>query len=145
MSLLEWLFEHKNPGPVGGIDGGIPGESGVEPSVRKARALVAAIAIGGVVYLIQRNAESPTDLGVALGAFVAYIAIGSFFHPKPDYSNVGLLGGLIDHPLRWSDDVNRILAFLLVLLYPGRLLGIGLRDLVWWVRSFSVLSGLRQY
>jgi hypothetical protein len=145
MSLLEWLFERKNPGPVGGVDAGIPDEGGVDPSVRKARAVVAATAIGGIVYLIQHNADSPKDLGVAIGALVAYIAIGSYFHPKPDYSNVGLLGGLIDHPLRWSDDVNRILAFLLVLLYPGRLLGIGLRDIVWWVRSFTVLSGFRQY
>ena len=40
--------------------------------------------------------------------------------PQSDTSNIGLLGGLIDHPFRYSDDINRFLILLSILLYPGR-------------------------
>ena len=57
--------------------------------------------------------------------FVAY-----FVNPKPDPSNVGWAGGLIDHPFRWSDDQNRMLLALNVVLLPGRLAVAGVRDVV---------------
>ena len=40
--------------------------------------------------------------------------------PQPDGDNLGMAGGLVDDPMRVSDDVNRELLFLAVLVAPGR-------------------------
>lgn len=47
----------------------------------------------------------------------------SFVHPYADTSNLGWLGGLVDDPFRWSDDWNRSMIFLKILLMPGRFVG----------------------
>jgi len=49
-------------------------------------------------------------------------------------AGVGWLGGLVDHPFRYSDDVNRILLFLLVILLPGRFLSETFVDLLRLIR-----------
>jgi len=49
--------------------------------------------------------------------------------PQPDYSNTGLFG-FIDHPFRWSDDANRFLVFVRVLLFPGRIAAAAIRDVL---------------
>lgn len=41
---------------------------------------------------------------------------------KPDYSNIGWFGGLIDNPFKISDDVNRMIVLFMVILIPGRLI-----------------------
>ena len=78
MSIFEWLFERRNPGPIGDLDVGRPPRGGAD-------------------------------------------RVASYFlHPEPDYSNLGWFGGLIDNPFRYSDDLNRGLAFLFTFLWPGR-------------------------
>ena len=49
-------------------------------------------------------------------------------HPRADRSNLGLLGGLLDHPLSWTDDANRFLLALQVVLFPGRFVAESLVD-----------------
>jgi hypothetical protein len=44
--------------------------------------------------------------------------------------NLGWFGGRMDNPFRYSDDINRFMLFLKVLFIPGRLLGIGITDLI---------------
>lgn len=51
-----------------------------------------------------------------------FFYISYYIVPKPDYSNVGWFGGLVDNPFRYSDDLNRILILFMVILYPGRFL-----------------------
>ncbi|MFN8344508.1 MAG: hypothetical protein U0X91_05875 [Spirosomataceae bacterium] len=48
----------------------------------------------------------------------------------PNYDNIGLFRGLINHPFRISDDYNRFLIFLQLLLLPGKLLSQGI--LIFW-------------
>jgi hypothetical protein len=67
--------------------------------------------------------------GVALGTGL-YLLLGHTVHPKPDLSNVGWMGGLFDHPFRYSDDINRSLIVLTVLIWPGRFLSESLVDMV---------------
>ena len=50
---------------------------------------------------------------------IAYCLLGFFLRPEPDTSNMGWLGGLIDNPFRYSDDINRFLLFLKIFLVPG--------------------------
>jgi hypothetical protein len=49
--------------------------------------------------------------------------------------NLGWLGGLMDDPLHYSDDISRFLLFLLIVLWPGRFLASALVDLVRLIRG----------
>lgn len=51
------------------------------------------------------------------------------------------LGGLIDHPFRYSDDINRLLIFLSLLLLPGRMVAMGLIDFARAFRRSGVIDG----
>lgn len=66
-------------------------------------------------------------IGVGLSA--AYLVAAYLLRPSPDYSNIGFLGGLIDHPFRYSDDINRFLMFLLAFLWPGRFVATAIMDI----------------
>jgi hypothetical protein len=55
-------------------------------------------------------------------AFGIYLAIAALITPAPDSSNLGWAGGLIDNPFRISDDFNRMLGVLLVVLIPGKII-----------------------
>jgi hypothetical protein len=57
---------------------------------------------------------------LALVGTAVYLLVAYVVHPHPELANVGWLGGLFDHPFRYSDDVNRLLVFLVVVLWPGR-------------------------
>ncbi len=78
-----------------------------------------------------------TSLRDAAMPLAIYLLISGVVRPRPDTTNVGWLGGLVDHPFRWSDDVNRLLILLLVLLLVfgpkrlpemGKQLGKGMRE-----------------
>jgi hypothetical protein len=118
MGILEWLGEPGNPGPVGGV-----GFGRRTPGRRKRWVVLVrgGVAIAALAFLLERawppEGFSALPLCVAVGA---YLVVAYLCHPEPDTSNLGWFGGLIDHPLRWSDDVNRFLLFLLLVLWPGR-------------------------
>lgn len=132
MGLFEWLGESYNPGPVGTVDIGGRG--------RKNRPRIAVLVCFGVsvlllglwIYLVL-GAWAIRSAGGLVGITVStvlYFLLGYAVHPKPDTSNVGWLGGLFDHPFRYSDDVNRFLIFLTILLWPGRFVSGSLVDMV---------------
>lgn len=136
MSLFEWLGESYDPGPSGETHFG-PRDRG-----RRSRATVLIRAgiclslLGGLGYLMHQEMGirdfadyRNTAVGVFFYSFVAY-----FVHPEPDTSNMGMFGGLMDHPLRYSDDVNRFLLFFLVFLLPGRFLSESFVDLIRLIR-----------
>jgi hypothetical protein len=132
MSFFEWLGESFDPGPSGETQFG-PRHSGHRSRANVLiRSGISLSLLGGVGWLmfhemgIREFADyRNTAVGVFFYAFVAY-----FVHPEPDTSNMGWLGGLVDHPFRYSDDVNRILLFLLVFLLPGRFLSEAFVDLL---------------
>ena len=51
-----------------------------------------------------------------------YIALGFFFRPQADVDDLGWFGGMMDNPFSFTDDYNRGLLGLRVLLLPGLLL-----------------------
>ena len=125
MSIFEFFGEARNPGPLGGIDSPAPDR----PPGRAAipRAVIGALAVGVGVVLLWQNASGPyLFLGLMFSAM--YLITAFVVRPEPDYSNVGWLGGLIDHPFRYSDDINRLLIVLLIILWPGRFISDGLVD-----------------
>jgi hypothetical protein len=106
----------------------------VEPqrstSIVIGHALVAAVALS---FLLGFFAVYVGAVGIV--GCVLYIIVGTLVQPKPDLDNLGLLGGLIDHPLRLRDNLNRFLLFLLIILMPGRFIGTGILGLVYWLAT----------
>jgi hypothetical protein len=60
---------------------------------------------------------------------VVYLIIAYYVHPRPDWDNLGWAGGIFDNPFRYSDDANRGLVFLLVVLSPGRFVSTAIVEL----------------
>jgi hypothetical protein len=123
MGLLELLFEKSNPGPIGEMSA-----HGKKPEEPKRGELmfkwIVSIAIIGLVFK-----STVSSSGAAIGFIIIltiYCFAGYLIMPKPDYSNMGWAGGLLDNPFRFSDDINRMLFGLKVLLYPGRFVAVTL-------------------
>ena len=51
-----------------------------------------------------------------------YIMSGWFIRPEPDMDDLGWFGGMMNNPFSFSDDYNRSLLGLRMLLLPGQLL-----------------------
>lgn len=65
----------------------------------------------------------------AVAGAEAYIVIATVVHPEPDTTNLGWMNGMVDHPVRTSDDTNRMLLSLYLVLWPGRMIGASLLSL----------------
>ncbi|MFP4029818.1 MAG: hypothetical protein ACLFWL_18725 [Candidatus Brocadiia bacterium] len=131
MGLMEWWGESYNPGNVGGFD------TPTRKPIHKrwavfVRFAVAVILLGVGFYLLFAYAVEPTNKSVALALAVAffYLFIAYLIRPAPDMENIGWCGGLFDNPFRYSDDINRTLLSLKLILMPGRLIAAALVDMV---------------
>ncbi len=136
MSLFEWLGESFNPGPIGSVDVGTEDRSDRSRAMVLVSFLLATAALAGWVYLVLAVFEVRSTeglIGCGLGTLV-YLILGYFVHPKPDTSNLGWPGGLMDHPFRYSDDINRFLLGLMIVLLPGRFISEAVADMAGLVR-----------
>jgi hypothetical protein len=130
--LFEWLFERRNPGPVGTVDGPPErwtGHAGLF------RGLLAITLLGLWTWYVMRTWPDPGDRLTAAVLTAIYLAAAYAVAPRPNMSNMGIWGTPINHPFRFTDDINRMQAFLMVLLAPGRVVSAGLVDLVHLARS----------
>ena len=138
MSLQDWLAEPFR-GPVGELHVGQRLRE--DPSRGEALAYGAtAVALLALVYAaIFAGRGGGQGEHIAAFAVVAgiYLALGYTVHPDPDVSNLGWLGGLVNDPIHYTDNVNRQLLTLLVVLLPGRFLAESLVDMVGlvWTRK----------
>ena len=121
MGLFEWLGESYFPGNVGTI------KRGRKPRKNVPRYLVLinivlslGIFIGLYIYILSKGTE-PTikNVSIYVISFVVYGILGRQYKPEPDYNNIGIGGVPIDHPFKISDDINRLLVILKILLWPG--------------------------
>lgn len=123
MGLLEYLFERKNPGNVGDIERNKPPVEPTEPAeilLIIIKLIISVALIYGLFYVTVLQNFSVGNTLIFLVILSIYCIVSYNFVPRPDTSNMGLLGGLIDHPFRYTDDANRFLLFLFIILYPGR-------------------------
>lgn len=127
MGLLEFLFEHRNPHPVGTVDVEPPERSG---SYLVLRAVIAAATLAGWSWFLWSAASTGTGLLVGVLLSLGYLVAAYWLQPAPEMSNLGLWGTVIDHPFRLSDDLNRMLLFLYAFLWPGRFIAATLIDLI---------------
>ncbi|MGI6124808.1 MAG: hypothetical protein ACOYIG_11615 [Acetivibrionales bacterium] len=122
MGLFEFFGEHVNPGNVGHTEKIDPDQLNKDKVILILKSIVSvAIVIGAYILIFGWKFQLKGFL-IYTGTVFAYCIVSYWIVPKPDYSNIGWLGGLMDHPFRYSDDLNRMLIFFLIILYPGRLI-----------------------
>ncbi len=121
MSLFEWFGESYNPGPVGSMEFGKKQKVSRTNGIVLLRLFISLFIITGIFYLVFAD-RVEFNIGNAArlsGIIFIYLVISYFIRPAPDTSNIGWFGGLIDHPFRYSDDINRFLLFFKIFLLPG--------------------------
>jgi len=126
MKWLAWLLEDK-PGPVGKLQVDAP-EDQVQ-SLPKKWMIWTAILLGiacwevGLLWVVGQWPWLRISQGLLkLGGLILYVWVSYRVSAKPDTSNLGWWGGLLDNPFRSSDNVNRWLLYLRLLLAPGKLM-----------------------
>lgn len=149
MSLIEWLFESVNPGPIGKleINQEDPDDSGKPPKkwLIYAVTLIGLLLAGIGFYWVFHNGphDGAGTVIVRLCCFAVYVLTSHLSNSTPESTNMGWAGGLIDNPFRVSDDLNRLLLLLQVLLLPGKLIAFSL--IIGWLlsrRFFKALHNL---
>ena len=128
MSLFEWLGEGFNPGNIGTLDKEKPTFKKIPRYQVILKFLISVFFICYVLFLSFNRGQNFSGFTFTLFILIVYLLLGFFITPKPDYNNIGFLGGLIDHPFRFSDDINRFLFFLKLILLPARFASISIRD-----------------
>lgn len=121
MGLIEFIGELIRPGKIGTVD--ITKRKKEKHLGMLIAKTILSIAIVTVVYyLIYGISFHITEVLLFITVMALYSAAGYFILPKPDYSNMGWFGGIFDNPFKISDDINRMLVFVMIILMPGRLI-----------------------
>lgn len=136
MGFFEWLGDAIKPGPVGHIEVNTKGgdDGRWHPKAKWLVWLLTLLGVGFLGVLIYWIATSADVLNTII-ASVVYLVIARFFTPIPDDSNMGWAGGLINNPFRFSDNANRLLAILALLLIPGKIIIYSVQTIINSIRS----------
>lgn len=131
MSFLEWFLKPANPGPVGSLEVNSPEPDDDEPPKKWLiwLAIIAGLILVGIGLcwtFYDFLYTTGWHISLKLCALGLYMLISHSVTARPDYTNVGWLGGLMDNPFRISDDYNRLLIYLQALLLPGKLMAYSL-------------------
>jgi len=100
------------------------------------RFLIAGGVLGAGYGLLFSRLVRPSAAAILwpIGLGLAYLVLGYVVRPQANTNNLGLWfgrwGTLHNHPFRLSDDVNRLLLAMAVLLWPGRFIAESLVDAV---------------
>lgn len=88
----------------------------------KLMGVAAMVAVGYGIGLPTAMQYLPLWQAVAAvaGLMLVYIGIAFFFRPDPNTDNMGWLGGGMNDPTQYSDNINRLLWKLHCILGPGR-------------------------
>ena len=121
MSLLEWFGENYFPGEFGSIEKRKRWTRDIPRYKVVINIIISVAMIAGLFIVVFKDAEaiSLEAIFALLGVLIIYCVIAYFINPKPDYRNIGLGGTPINHPFKISDDINRLLAILKAMLWPG--------------------------
>jgi hypothetical protein len=131
MSLREILAERNNPGPVGDVEFGrpVPHEGRSRTAVLLRGTIAIALLLAWLTLTCALVQMDVFAVAITLILTYGYLWTGYHVRPRPDDRNLGLMAGLIDHPFRISDDINRLLVILWLFLLPGRFIAQSLIEL----------------
>jgi len=108
------------PGPVGTVEAGTRNREVPSREEVWVYFIISTILLGLWCYYVVWTEQIGASILLRAALTVIYLAVAYFVHPVPDESNLGWFGGLINNPFRVTDDVNRFLQGLMILLWPGR-------------------------
>lgn len=127
MSFFEFLGESYNPGPTGHVERRKEGPRPPKNWVVLLWGILAAAALFIALYWILDSFDGNWKaLLFRTGFLLLYLIAAFHLRISIPADNIGLWGTPIDHPFRISDDYNRFLVFVEVILLPGRLVSQGL-------------------
>lgn len=126
MGLFEWLWERNQRNRTGHIDTYEQKKMPNTSNGRIAFNFILAVILLTLPFLWVNQSifAIPGKYLLILALEAIYIFAGYYVNPQPDSDNYGWAGGLIDNPFRISDDINRLLLFLRIILFPGRMFGV---------------------
>ena len=128
-SLFEMLGEAFDPGDVGVIECASPEVKRRSSTVVLLHFLFAVALLTAVLIGIMLGSWGSWGwLSFWLVLLSIYLLAAHYLTPVPDYDNLGWFGGIFNNPFRYSDDLNWLLVFLMLLLLPGNIITVGLRD-----------------
>ena len=90
--------------------------------------LAVLLIVAFVGFTLWSTWPSPGKACVAILVFAVYCTIAYFVRARPNHDELGAAAGVLGHPLRRSDNVNRYLLNLAFTLALGRFISIGLVD-----------------
>lgn len=130
MSLLESLEEQLEPGPVGDFETGPPPH---EPRPRRQVIVRGLLGLAMVaVPLVLASLATPYSIGTvtwAAAGLELYLAVAYYVRPRPaDFDRSWR--GVLEKPFRVTDDLNWMLWFMGVVLWPGRFASTAIVDLL---------------
>lgn len=136
MGFFEYLFERRNPGKVGDIQRNY---QLIEPAsivVTIIKLIISIAMIYGIFYITVMQSFNLINLLIFALVLTGYCIVSYIYIPRPDTSNMGLFGGLIDHPFKFTDDINRGLFGLYIAMYPGRFIATTMVETFMMVKRF---------
>jgi hypothetical protein len=145
MTFLELWGEEVDPGQIGSVGVGQEHEACRSPTLVWLRLMAVVSILLLLWYLSIREIPWPLWQASAavIGGTLIYVAVAYLFRPDPDMGNLGWCGGLMDNPVRWSDDANRFLLALAIFLGPGRFVAESIFDAVTMLSPTDVEDGER--
>lgn len=122
MSLFELIGELINPGPIGEIDFRDTGKTDHEKFI-PVRFVISLIMLIAIEYLFLHQPSHYNNPGYILrvnAVLLVYLLISRQIRVRPDTKNLGWIPFLINNPFRISDNINRFLFVVNVLVMPGK-------------------------
>jgi hypothetical protein len=106
MSLFEWLGEEDRA----------PRSNGIVLLCF----FITIVLVCLIYYLVFKEFQlNLKNFGITTGTIILYSLIAYFIRPEPDTDDMGICGGMIDNPFSYSDNGNRFLMGLKIILMPG--------------------------
>jgi hypothetical protein len=127
-------------GRIGSLAIRAAGPSAGPPAAVVAQGVVGLILVAAGAVLIGSDATDVESVAVPALGLIVYLFVAYWLDVEPDMENIGFFHGLVNHPFRMSDNINRTMAFVKVALMPGRFVARSLVGVVWLARGRRVIE-----
>jgi hypothetical protein len=131
VSWYEITGERTNPQKAGGVQINTFYETKKKPAwlvLCKLLGMTAMVAIGFYFLLPIIPLPLWQSIAAASGVILIYVGLAFFVRPEPNRDNMGWMGGFMNDPTQYSDNVNRALWNAHCLLGPGRFIAESILD-----------------